>query len=173
MAYIDKNDSEITVRELQEMLRRYGMYSGSSALVIPVNGIYGRETETAVAFFQRSVGLAPTGKADLDTWIAIKASYDEASRTFHGIVPIPRDTKAIFPGERSDAVTMLQLMLNDLARYYGEYCNVALTGIYDDPTALAVDEIRRKNGIPSIDYLDIQGWNMIVDEYNSAVNSNE
>jgi len=49
------------VRALQQQLVRLGKLAGGTAAA---DGIYGRMTQSAVAAFQRSAGLTPTGTAD-------------------------------------------------------------------------------------------------------------
>lgn len=173
MAYIDKNDNETTVRELQEMLRGCGLRTGENTLVVPVNGIYNAQTKNAVAFFQKSLGLPSTGTVDHETWEALVLAYADTQRKIVGIVPIARNITGLFPGEKSCAVTMLQLMLGDLSKYYSGCADVTVNGVYDKSTCSAITDIRRKTGMGNGDTVDIQTWNLIVGEYNLVVNENE
>lgn len=173
MAYIDKNDNATTVRELQEMLRGCGLRMGENTLIVPVNGIFNAQTKSAVAFFQKSIGLPPTGIVDHETWSALVLAYSDANRKIVGIVPIARNTTGLFPGEHSCAVTMLQLMLRDLAKYYSGCADVTVNGVYDKHTCSAIMDIRRKTGMGDSDIVDIRAWNVIVGEYNLVVNENE
>lgn len=49
------------VRELQELLNRYGAE-------LTVDGIFGNKTHTAVVEFQKAVGIGVDGVAGLVTW---------------------------------------------------------------------------------------------------------
>ena len=43
---------------------------------VTATGRYGPETERAVAAFQRTAGLSPTGRADRSTWRALSMAYN-------------------------------------------------------------------------------------------------
>ena len=89
------------IRSLQTMLRTIAKYDGSISTVVP-DGIYGKETATAVTEFQRNAGLPPTGITNQQTWERIVEAYDEATISIGPVAPIEIiwDPNVIFlPGD--------------------------------------------------------------------------
>lgn len=58
---------EQAVSQLQRQLRQLGYYAGA------IDGIYGQQTRTAVAQFQRSKGLQSDGVVGKNTWAALQS----------------------------------------------------------------------------------------------------
>ncbi|MBS5480098.1 MAG: peptidoglycan-binding domain-containing protein [Acutalibacteraceae bacterium] len=133
-------DRDMYISELQNYLRTIAAYRDNIP-VIGVDGIYGQHTALAVSAFQHGANLPVTGITDLDTWNAIFAAYSEIRQRL-----AEAETLRLFPrsgilqiGDSSDAVHMLQLMLNRVAGRYINLLPVAVTGIYDEGTAQAIE----------------------------------
>ena len=84
-----RTDIEKLLRRHQgdRVLLAFGMTDGSVAQVqrtlhIPDDGIYGPQTEAAVALYQKHTGLDQTGKVDVRTWLKL----------------FPNDTVVYWPG---------------------------------------------------------------------------
>lgn len=71
----EKDSRGFTVAAIQYMLRELSREHGER-LAIDVTGIYGEETQNAVAAFQDSVGITPNGVTDLLTWNSLADSFN-------------------------------------------------------------------------------------------------
>ena len=167
------NSLKGSVTELQEWLRALHFAGYGVDLIIP-DGIYGEDTRKAVSQFQRIVGLPVNGIVDKATWDAL---YDanliarlEASRP-NAIYPFPeKGGYVLSPGEVSDIVTIVQLMLDTLGAYY-DGIEVEPTGTYDSATRRAVEIFQEKNRLAVTGEIDKATWNRLAEVYNRFNNT--
>lgn len=120
-------DSGREVRELQELLKTHGYYTGS------IDGDYGDDTEAAVRAFQRAARLTVDGRAGEKTLAALKA------------LPMPQPKpeskpadSTLRPGDSGDAVKALQQSLKALGYFTG-----SIDGDYGSITENAVRAFQR------------------------------
>lgn len=137
--------------------------------LVQPDGIFGSETTAAVEAFQRSRSLPVTGRIDLATWNALYEAYLLAGRQGE---PTPLE---VFPrrvgyiieeGERSDLVSMLQLVLKLLSNVYDGMIGEAVSGVYDEATIADVLEFQRINHLPETGRVDQTTWDAIAESYN-------
>lgn len=164
------NDS---VTELQRWLRELHFAGYGVDLVIP-DGIYGETTRKAVSQFQRIADLPVTGIVNRATWDALYESNLiarlEASRP-NAIYPFPeKGGYVLSPGEVSDIVMIVQLMLDTLGAYY-DGIEVEPTGTYDAATRRAVGIFQEKNGLMVTGEIDKSTWNRLAEVYNRFNNT--
>ena len=159
------------VKNLQRYLRQLS-YDDADMIAPPIDGIFESDTRAALMQFQRTRELPPTGIADRDTWELLYAAYraslasNSPPRT---VALFPRTPKSytLLPGARGTPVTVLQYMLVELARNNTELENVVISGLYDEPTSLAVLAFQQRNVLRQTGEVDLDTWNAIVDQYNT------
>lgn len=109
------------VKELQQLLKKYGWYSGS------VDGKYGEGTERAVRRFQDDAGLTVDGRAGKQTLAALKSALSTASK------PAATENGTLAPGSSGSKVKELQQLLKKHGYYSG-----SIDGQYGAGTERAV-----------------------------------
>lgn len=79
---IDSPQLQNDVKTLQNLLKKQGRLSPNEAS----DGLFGRETESAVKRFQKSKGLLVDGVVGEDTWSALQSQHVEAYRSYKKLV---------------------------------------------------------------------------------------
>ena len=64
MAYIDMNNDEEIIRQLQNYLGKLSRWVNDPTLHVQDDGVYGEKTKNAVRRFQEMQGILPTGDVD-------------------------------------------------------------------------------------------------------------
>lgn len=72
-------------------------------------------------------------------------------------------------GERQASVSIIQIMLEALRLYYDTFGALPQSGVYDRDTVEAVKEFQRINRIPVTGEIDLNTWNALAEEFNSAM----
>lgn len=160
------------IRGLQTMLRVLAEDSPNYLSVIP-DGIYGPETMSAVAAFQRNHGLPPTGVTDQDTWEAIVAQYEPAlirRDSAHPLYIVLNPGQVIRKGERHPHVYLLQAILAVLSDTYDSISRPGSTGILDEITADSLASFQMLSGLPMTGHLDKETWKQLALQYPLAAN---
>ena len=120
MAYTDISDGLEITKRLQAMLRALSRWTNDRELNVAMSGQYDEGTKQAVTHFQRKYFLPPTGDVNFDTWDALTQLYRTHENIYghtDGIYPFPTSPDFIvMPGERSNLVYVIQIMLNELRR---------------------------------------------------------
>ena len=160
------------IRSLQTMLRVIAEQDPSHETLVP-DGIYGPETVSAVAVFQRQHGLPVTGITDQDTWDAIHASYEPALISISEAEPlniILNANQVIRRGERHPHLYLVQGMLMLLADVYESIGRPSMSGILDEMTADSLASFQSLNGLPMTGQLDKRTWKHLALHYPLAAN---
>ncbi len=160
------------IKNLQEMIRYLSIALDDTETRVNVSGVYDTETERAVRKYQREMRVPETGSVDPQTWNFIKDKYSTERKLREDIfiLPIPRDAYyKTYPGERSDTVAILQIILSALRIFY-EYPEVPLSGIYGVQTENAVREFQSLNGLNKTGIADRNTWLRLSEEYNALPN---
>ncbi len=154
---------------MQSYLRLISRYYPNIPSVF-ANGVFGADTEAAVTAFQQEFGLPVTGNIDLATWELIaqvwrgleKLTVDKSGLN----LAVPRgDMVLLTLGDHdNNLINVLQTILKDLAENYGNLPPVAVTGVYDDQTSLAVQAFQRLSGLTVAEegWLDRPTWNRLL-----------
>ena len=96
MAYTQKHLKN-HVMELQKYLHGISYYNPQIPRIVP-DGIYDRETETAIRAFQREYHLPETGRTDMQTWnklINVYKHYISGTAQKINIFPSPNPISAV------------------------------------------------------------------------------
>lgn len=158
------------IRSLQTMLRVIAESDPLQPSVIP-DGIYGRQTVTAVSTFQRRNGLPITGITDQATWDRIVAAYGPALIAVGPVQPLEiilEPGQIIRRGQQSPNLYLVQAMLIVLSDAYGSITAPAVTGALDIPTANALSTFQALNQLPATGELDRNTWRHLALQYPMA-----
>lgn len=155
------------VRSLQTMLRVIAQHDTLLPNVIP-DGIYGRQTTTAVSAFQRRYGLPVTGVADQLTWDTIYNTYQPALIYVGEAQPIEvvlEPNQVIRRGESNPNIYLTQGMLMVLSEIYSSVTPPSMTGTLDIPTAQSLESFQNLHGLPVTGELDKITWHNLALQY--------
>jgi peptidoglycan hydrolase-like protein with peptidoglycan-binding domain len=166
MAYITEKDA---IQNLQRYLRQLS-YTQDGITAPPIDGIYSDATRASLKSFQRKNGLKESGIADRETWDKLYAEY--LSSVAIGTPPL---SVPVFPrtpngyelemGDKYFAVSILQLLLNELRIIYDSFVPLAVTGIYDENTEANVIDFQEKNRLPITGKVNKETWDSLVNAY--------
>ncbi len=168
---INITDPKVRARRVQTMLRTLSFAYDEPHLRANVTGNFDERTESAVRFFQEKNKIPVTGVVDLATWNELVRQYDYQMELQQGIALNPIGTDYDYktsPGERSDTVCILQIMLNALSRDYGME-HIPLSGIYGRQTVEAVKLFQEKNRLPVTGVADVTTWQRLAEEYSRQI----
>jgi len=161
---------EYSVRQIQAALLALSRVY-DNILRVNVDGIYGDETKNSVLSFQKEFFLPLTGDVDLETWKKLFSEYDSAKESLSlpkSIMPYNTllEGQSLSPGDASDTVMILQIMLHTLGIEYTSIDALPITGKYDENTQRAVSQVQKTLGIDETGYADIKFWNLLSELYN-------
>ncbi|MBQ9098029.1 MAG: peptidoglycan-binding protein [Clostridia bacterium] len=170
----NQNQQE-AIRNLQRYLRHLS-YFYEEIIEVPIDGIFGTDTEAALRAFQKLENLPPTGRADQVTWERLYETYSRSNdqrRAPNSISYFPRipENYTVEVGEAQFLVSIIQNALQELAAVYDDIGTVPQTGTYDEETARAVRIFQGVNGLPQTGAVDRATWNAIADAYNRNFSS--
>lgn len=143
-------DSSLDVLAIQLSLDRIRSNYPALPIIDPISGYFDESTEAAVRAFQSVFNLPVTGIVDQATWYMIRNIYVAVTRlaelTAQGILlseltGITLET--YLEGDIRPRVDLIQYALNVLSAYYPTIPGVAITGIFDEQTRLAVIEFQK------------------------------
>lgn len=166
---MDLRNERLTIIELQQNLLELWQAGMKLPYVTP-DGVYGNVTRSAVRDYQQQSGLDCTGVVDYPTWEHLTAdarSAFEDRQSAGGITPfvtLQLDGGKVRPGEKSDLVLILQIMLAALSLYDLE--SLPITGTFDGPTEKALKKFQSLHGLEPCGVLDRQTWNDLASAYN-------
>lgn len=163
------HDRNLYIRELQTFLRKIAQFYPAIPLV-NVDGIFGPKTTEAVSGFQRRFHLPVTGQVNEATWNAIVSEYRRLLNLEAAPVSLnlfPSNEAVLRQGDSGDAVYALQLMLNTLATQYNNIKPVAVTGIMNPATALAVKDMQKHLSLEESGNVNRETWDGIARLYNN------
>lgn len=155
------------IHDLQTMLRTVVPEQG-----LGLDGIYGRETQSAVKEFQRRQGLAESGIADKETWDALTGAFAKAEVRRAPAEPLQislQPFQVIALNEENLHIYLVQGMLSALGNIYFELPPLVLTGILDAPTAQGLRLIQKTAGLEESGELDKETWRHLAQQYRSAI----
>lgn len=168
MVFVKIADPGVRTTYLQEILRYLAHALDEALWMVSVTGTYNDETSRAVRHYQETRNLPVTGIVNLSTWETLVGEYllerELREPVLVRALPdmVPSDT---LPGERGDAVVMLQILLNTLRHEY-DYAAVPLSGVYGVQTVDAVRQYQQANGLDATGTADRRTWARLAEEYN-------
>lgn len=154
---------------LQRYLRQLS-YFDENIPAPPVNGIFGEVTRAALIAFQEQNGLSPTGSANEATWNLLYEKYQlsiEEKSPPLGIVLFPRYPEGyeVDMGEESFLVLAIQYMLMEIGILYDDLGELSMSGIYDEPTSIAIGEFQTRNLLPRTGRVDKRTHDRLVESF--------
>ncbi|MCQ2405502.1 MAG: peptidoglycan-binding protein [Clostridia bacterium] len=161
-------DRALYVRELQTYLRVIAKADGRVPL-IEADGVFGKETETAVKAAQNCAHLPETGRVDFATWNAVvRAAHvaAHAAETPLACAPFTRRTAPVCEGGCSPVVPFAKAMFNGLC---GRFCNFETEPVTDEMTDVTRQNVRELQKIccrPQTGVLDETTWNELATTFN-------
>lgn len=175
MAQYENEAQAIT--NLQTYLRHLS-YFDPDATKVPIDGVFGSDTEKAVREFQRENGLMQTGNADRETWELIFEQYrasiaEKAPPQMIGLFPRSPDNYILAKGDSWFLVDIIQYMLGELKISYDNFGEVERTGVYDDATINAIKEFQRRNFLLQTGNVDRLTWNLLAQQFNIVTKAYE
>lgn len=156
-----------SIFDLQTMLRTVQRQS-----LLGRDGIFGPETQKAVAEFQRSQGLPVTGAADNRTWNTLVRAFEHHSIEQAQAEPlflVLQPYQVIRLGEENSHLYLVQAMLLALGRYWADVPPLHVTGILDEETAQALRWFQHRAGLPVSGEVNRHTWRHLAKHYRSAV----
>lgn len=148
------------VRSLQTMLRVIANDDPRYPNVIP-DGIYGAQTRSAVAAFQRNNALPITGIADNPTWEQIVRIYRPALIRTTPAEPIRVSLdsgQVLRRDEESPYLYLAQSMLTVVSQVFTSIPTPAINGILDESTAASLSAFQQLSALPITGELDKITW---------------
>lgn len=156
-----------SVRSLQTMLRTLAENGSAVPSVVP-DGIYGRQTMSAVSAFQRENGIPVTGVVNQQTWDQIVEAYRPARINVGraASIPISIERKQVFGmGDRNANIALMQAMLKAFADTYPNIPSPPQSGELDEKTAHCLEEFQRICALPCSGKLDKMTWHMLAAQF--------
>ena len=166
------------VKIIQTQLNRISRNYPAIPKIAIENGIFGVDTENAVKKFQEIFNLPITGVVDKATWYRIKRYYNGVKRLAELSAEGVTEEEASLPyafvlsaGMQGLYVRALQYYLDTVAYANPQLDMVPVTGIFDEPTVMAVEQFQQYYGLPVTGVADNALWNILNREYRLAVES--
>ena len=158
------------VRSLQTMLRTVAKAGLAIPFVIP-DGIFGSETEAAVAAFQRLMKLPVTGIVDLATHELLVIEFDRAGGSIGPASPLEiilQPNQSVGPQEYNDHLYLAQAMFLVLASRFAEIPPITLSGRLDTQTETALRWLQKLAGLPESGHFDRPVWRYLTRLYRNS-----
>ena len=155
------------VRSLQTMLRVIGQGKTGFPTVVP-DGIYGKNTESAVRQFQKDNRLPVTGVADNTTWDLLVIEYELALVDQHPAEPLRivlQPGQVIRAGDWNYHLFLIQAILASLSRIHTDFPGVPVSGVLDPATAKSISHFQSVSGLPVTGEVDKRTWQHLANHY--------
>lgn len=171
-------DASEEVRTIQRQLNRIGLNYPSIPRINNTNGIFDRETQSAVQAFQNIFNLTPDGIVGKATWYKIKSVYSGVkglSELYSEGITLS-EVERIYPtslsqGDTGVGVSVIQYYLAVLGFFYDDLPMLNVDGVFGPSTRNAVITFQRKYGLTPDGVVGRQTWNQIEEAYNNIRNS--
>lgn len=166
------------VIRIQAALNRISQNYPAIPKILPIDGIFGPQTENAVKEFQRVFNLTVDGIVGKATWYKINSLYVGIRRltelNAEGVKLFGIDISypdAIQEGDTGEKVSILQFILNILSEFYSNVPPVPETGTFGPLTKNSVISFQRNNGLPENGIVDDQTWNVMYRQFKGIVDT--
>lgn len=166
-------DSGLDVLRKELQLDRISLNFPAIPKIDPIDGYYDETTEAAVREFQRVFNLPITGIIDKSTWYKITntttAVKKLAETTSEGILLSRFEqilSSVLLEGDVRPRVTLLQYFLVIVSLYITTIPEVAITGVFDNQTRLAVIAYQKTMDLEPTGIVNLETWEST---YNQAI----
>ncbi len=156
MAYTEADRQE----HLQEILG-YLYHIAIRDLRIPIvtpGGSFTPETALAVRAYQQAYALPVTGEIDEATWNSITETYRLLTDAAVPLTIFPHSGFLMQRGDTGELVYLVQVLLNTMAKRYGNLPMVPVSGSYDTATSDAVMGLQKLAALPENGVMDRVTW---------------
>ncbi len=166
------------VRTIQRQLNRIGINYPAVAPRLPLDGVFGVDTQLAVENFQEIFNLTPDGIVGKATWYKIKAIYSAvknlAELQSEGITN--EELERIFPrvlrlGDTGAGVSSVQYYLALVAYFNNFIPTPAVDGNFGSLTERAVRAFQESEGLSADGIVGRETWNRLVLRYDQILES--
>lgn len=158
------------IRSLQTMLRVIDQGKSGFPTVVP-DGIYGKNTESAVRQFQQDNRLPVTGVADNATWDLLVLEYELAlvdRNPAESLQIVLQPGQVIRSGEWNYHLFLIQAILAALSRIHTDSPDVPVSGVLDPATAKSISHFQSLSGLPVTGEVDKNTWQYLARHYPHA-----
>lgn len=171
---LSEGSQGIGVRTIQYYLNILA-YFNNSLLQLPLNGIYGPETTSAVRRFQQYYGLPVTGVMNTATWNVLNRIYSETveflPQGYSGEYAKLYPGYFLTEGMSGENVRDLQTYLSLIGQNYSSVPQIPVTGYYGNQTREAVTAFQNAFGINPSGAVGAVTWNTIAEQYDFLISS--
>ena len=167
------DDENAAIAEVQGYLYLLSNTTHPEIPRVAVDGIWGAETEIAVAAFQRMHRQKETGKVDYETFEALYYEYSVALSNLNAREYII--SYQGFPLKRNmmnDDVLLLHLLISEIQKEYGYLTEVNKSTYYSETTERAVLELQRIFGVEENGEVDANMLSRLIFEMDSIKGAN-
>lgn len=160
-----QGDSGNDVQLIQSKLNRIARNYPNIPTITPVDGVFGKETDTAVKKFQQIFNLTPDGIVGNATWYKIAYIYTSVKRLAEldsegiSINELPQSYERLLQrGDSGDQVRVIQYYLALIAQYYDSVPPIQVTGYFGEETENAVKAFQRIFGLTEDGIVGAETW---------------
>lgn len=161
---------------VQRTLNRVSQNYPAIPKVLPIDGIFGENTERSVKVFQEIFNLTSDGIVGRATWYRLAYLYvavnrlgeleSEGQRLFGINLTYP---DAISEGNQGEKVFILQYFLSVLNEFYDYIPSVEITGTFGEETKRSVIAFQQSKNLPQTGIVDDVTWNEIYRDFRGIV----
>ena len=173
-------DSGNDVQQMQIRLNRISTNYPGIPKITPTDGNFGVDTEAAVRAFQRIFRLTEDGVIGNATWYRVTYLFNAVKRLSEldsegiRLDELPKRYEGLLAqGNTGDSVRVIQYYLAVIATYYDTIPAVAVNGVFDQQTTVAVQAFQQQFGLTQDGIVGRQTWQKIEDVYESIRTSTE
>ena len=160
-----QTDKKSAVKEIQKYLFVLSDKKYSNIPRIPIDGIFDKETESAVIIFQENKLISPTGIVDYETFTALYEDYISVTENFYTSDYIFGDgTFPLKENDQNEDVRALHIMINELRKSYSQISGVGTGAYFSKRTSDAIDDIRELFMMPKSGKLDKELYRRMISE---------
>lgn len=143
---------------------------------LPIDGIFGQNTEDAVRAAQSTFGLSPDGVVGEITWNAIYNAYrgiiNELPVKFTEGITLPYPGYLLRIGAESEVVRVMQEYLSYISEFISQVPSVNPTGYFGNQTQQAVIAVQNLTGLVPNGVVGAITWNEITGLYTDLYSGN-
>lgn len=157
------------IYNLQTFLRGLSKNDERIYPVVP-DGIFNDDTRRSVESFQLAYNMEVTGEVDSETWEAIVNEYEKYEALLAPVngLRIIRNDEIIQKGDNHEGLYVIQAMITSVSDKFSNIQAISITGVYDDETDNAVNNLKIIFGISDND-ITKDFINKLVDLYEHTV----
>jgi peptidoglycan hydrolase-like protein with peptidoglycan-binding domain len=112
------NDTKAAIKEIQIYLTYLADLIPDMPYT-PIDGVYGDDTRSAVAFFQKNEGIVDNGTVNYETYVRLVNCYNERFKAYNEIKnTVNSDAYPLKRGDVGENVLRLNSMVKELSEYF-------------------------------------------------------